>query len=262
MKKIKKEHITLMYNTCILTDEETEIPATVFSIRDNYDILEYTDKEPKTFFLNGFNNQNNTPFGYFDTNEYIKIDYELLKKEIDIYDGDFCFDLDIFHLNKKVGKVSLTGLMTYNKLDILNFIDNESPQSLDIAHYLLDNFENIKDKFIAIYDCFTLDEKYRNIGIEECIIEYLDNFLICLDFDISKIYMKSISNAQTDYCKDVPSQEIRTILENRGYKAINKNSQIMCFDFDEEYEESFILFNSKEELEQYINKNNYESTEG
>ena len=245
MKKIKKEYITLMFNTLIVNDDETETPATVFAMRDNYDMLEYTGKEPETFFLDSFYNQDNGPFGFFDMNDYIKVDYELLKKEIDEYDGDFCFDLGIYYLNKRIGRISLTGLMTYHKSDIFSFIDNESPQSLDIAHYLLDDFDNIKDRFIGIYDCFTLEEEYRNIGIEDCVIGYLDEFLIDLDLGISKIYMKSISNAEKDYDKDIPSQEIRASLESRGYKAINENSQIMCFDFDED---DCFYFDSEEEL--------------
>lgn len=72
--------------------------------------------------------------------------------------------------------------------------------------------------------------------------------------------MKSISNALKDYCKDVPSQEIRISLENRGYKPIDENSQIMCYDFDEN-EDYCIYFESEEELEKYLQENELELSE-
>ena len=229
IEEIMSKDLSIRFDVCVVDDDENEEEAKVFELKRKYSKMSSKMIKELAEMLN--ESEELLSKGY-NINDEREVDSLLLKEKIEEYDGDFCFDLDILSHGKKIGCISLTRVFVENTGDVIGFIDCESPQSMDIAHYICNvDYEKVYDTYVAIYDCFVLDEEYQGIGIEREVIDMLDSFLIEYEFDVSKTYIKAISISHKDYGKDVKSGKMLKILEDNEYVLEDPNNYIMCSDF-------------------------------
>lgn len=221
------KQLSIRFDSIIINDNYEEEERNIFTLKRSYEKMNPSSKLYK--FVEEREDSLSTAY---IINEERDVDYSLMREMIDEYDGNFCFDLSIYSKDKKIGSISLTRIFADDKLSIIDFMDNESPQSMDIAHYICDNdFYKVKDSFVAIYDCFVLNEEYQGIGLEKEIICILDSFLIECDFEISKTYIKAISISYNDYGQDVKSEQMLQILKDNEYTLGCGKDSIMYSEF-------------------------------
>lgn len=224
--------ISIRFDSFILNENEEEEEKKIFELKRSYEKMDSSSD----FYKLIAEHETQLETAYL-INEERDVDYYLLKEQIDEYGGNFCFDLTIYSGDKKIGAISLTRVFVDNKSDVIGFIDCESPQSLDIAHYICNtDFDKVYDSYVAIYDCFVLDEEYQGIGLEKEILCILDSFLIECEFDISRIYIKAVSISYNEYSKNTKSEKMLEILKDNEYQLVDNDNLIMysdCWDFEE-----------------------------
>lgn len=234
LENIMQKKLSIRFNTWIVDDDENEEEVKVFELKRKYLKMNFQMSKE---LANLYGQSEKIMSQSYMIHEEREIDYQLLKEKIEEYNGDFCFDLDILSDGKKIGYISLTRVFVNNPEDVRDYIDYESPQSLDIAHYICNvDYEKVHGTYIAIYDCFVLYEEYQDIGIEREVIDMLDSFLIEYEFEISKTYIKAISISSNNYSRNVKSKRMLKILKDNEYELGDSDNYIMYsnfWDFDE-----------------------------
>ena len=234
LRNIIDKNLSIRFDTYIVDDDENEEKVKVFELKRKY--LKMNSQISKELTNLFGESEESISEGYMISEER-DVNHSLLEEKINEYNGDFCFDLDILSNGKKIGYISLTRVFINSTGDVIGFIDCESPQSLDIAHYICNtDYQKVYGTHVAIYDCFVLDEEYQGVGIEKEVINILDSFLIEFEFEISKTYIKAISISSNDYSRNIKSEKMLEILKDNEYTLADSNSYIMYsnfWDFDE-----------------------------
>ena len=133
IEEIMSKDLSIRFDVCVIDDDENEEEAKVFELKRKYSKMSSKIIKELAEILNESEELLSKGYSVDDEREVNSL---LLKEKIDEYGGDFCFDLDILSHGKKIGCISLTRVFVENTGDVIGFIDCESPQSMDIAHYI------------------------------------------------------------------------------------------------------------------------------
>lgn len=238
IEEIMKLDLSVRFDTYIVDEEDNEEAVKAFELKRKYESINPGIVKDLAELLE---ESEDAISNSYSVNEIRDVNIDVLREKIDEYGGEFCFDLGIFSHNKKIGYISLTRVYVNSTMGVMDFIDAESPQSMDIAHYICNtDFKKVSGTYVAIYDCFVLDKEYQGIGIEREVIDMLDSFLIEYEFEISKTYIKAISISEEDYDRNVKSEKMLNILTENQYELVDSDNYIMSsdfwdFDLDDEY---------------------------